>query len=40
MRHLDQQRRLDRAWLGALLSDIEEHGIHDVADPGKLAVRS
>src|SRR5437764_483029 len=37
LRHLDRQRRLDRAWLKALLTDIETNGIHDVADPAKLA---
>jgi DNA-binding PadR family transcriptional regulator len=37
IRHLDQQRRLDRAWLKSLLAEIEAHGIHDVADPAKLA---
>jgi DNA-binding PadR family transcriptional regulator len=34
--HLNRQRRLDRAWLGALLAEIEERGIRDVADPSKL----
>jgi DNA-binding PadR family transcriptional regulator len=40
LRHLDQQRRLDRAWLQGLLADIEAHGIRDVADPAKLAAKS
>jgi DNA-binding PadR family transcriptional regulator len=40
LRHLDQQRRLDRAWTEALLADIEADGIRDVADPGKLAPRT
>src|SRR5439155_13889608 len=39
LEHLDSQRRLDRDWLGVLLADIEAHGIRDVADPDKLAVR-
>jgi DNA-binding PadR family transcriptional regulator len=34
--HLDRQRRLDRAWLKALLADIETRGVHDVADPSAL----
>ena len=34
--HIDQQRRLDRAWLKQLLADIETNGIRDVADPSKL----
>jgi DNA-binding PadR family transcriptional regulator len=37
LRHLDQQRRLDRDWLKNLLADIEANGIRDVADPSKLA---
>src|SRR5438552_6044889 len=37
LQHLDQQRRLDRAWLKALLADIEANGIRDVADPALLA---
>jgi len=37
LRHIEQQRKLDRAWLKALLSDIEANGIRDVANPGKLA---
>jgi len=40
LRHIDQQRRLDRAWTEALLADIEAHGIRDVADPAKLAART
>jgi hypothetical protein len=38
--HLDQQRRLDREWLKALLADLQKHGIRDVADPSALAARS
>ena len=37
LQHIDQQRHLDRAWLKALLKDIETNGIRDVADPAKLA---
>jgi DNA-binding PadR family transcriptional regulator len=37
--HLDRQRRLDREWLKALLDDIQQQGIRDVADPAKLAAR-
>ncbi len=37
LRHVDQQRHLDRAWLEALLADIEANGIRDVADPSKLS---
>jgi DNA-binding PadR family transcriptional regulator len=36
LRHLDRQRRVDRAWLQELLADIEANGIRDVADPSKL----
>jgi DNA-binding PadR family transcriptional regulator len=36
LRHLDQQRRLDRDWIKTLLEDIEGHGIRDVADPAQL----
>ena len=35
--HIDQQRRLDRKWLKALLDDIEANGIRDVANPASLA---
>ena len=35
--HIDQQRRLDRAWLTDLLADIDTNGIRDVADPARLA---
>jgi len=37
LNHLDQQRRLDRAWLKDLLGDIEKNGIRDIADPAVLA---
>jgi DNA-binding PadR family transcriptional regulator len=39
LRHLDQERRLDRRWLETLLADIEANGIHDVADPTRLTAR-
>jgi len=37
LEHLDKQRRLDRAWVKDLLTDIERNGIRDVADPAALA---
>ncbi len=40
LRHLDKQRRLDRAWLKELLADVAARRIHDVADPGRLAASS
>ena len=40
LRHLEQQRKLDRNWLWALLADIEANGIRDVANPGALAERA
>ena len=40
LRHLDQQRRLDRSWAKSLLSEIEANGIRDVADPSRLAAKS
>jgi DNA-binding PadR family transcriptional regulator len=36
LRHVEQQRRLDREWLLGLLKDIEARRVHDVADPRKL----
>jgi DNA-binding PadR family transcriptional regulator len=36
LRHLDQQRRLDRAWLKGLLAAIEGRRVRDVADPSAL----
>ncbi|HEY3778358.1 MAG TPA: PadR family transcriptional regulator [Rhizomicrobium sp.] len=36
LRHLDKQRRLDRAWLKGLLADIGARRVRDVADPRKL----
>jgi DNA-binding PadR family transcriptional regulator len=38
LNHLDLQRRLDRDWLKALLTDIEKNGIKDVAQPERLAM--
>lgn len=35
--HVEQQRRMDRRWLKALLADMEANGIRDVADPSKLS---
>jgi hypothetical protein len=37
LRHIGEQRRLDRKWLKALLVDIEANGIRDVANPASLA---
>jgi len=37
LRHIGEQRQLDRSWLKALLADIQSNGIRDVADVGKLA---
>jgi DNA-binding PadR family transcriptional regulator len=39
LRHIEEQRKLDRAWLRTLLAEIEAKGIHDVADPAALAAR-
>ncbi|HUO92288.1 MAG TPA: PadR family transcriptional regulator [Rhizomicrobium sp.] len=36
LRHLDQQRRLDREWLKGLLADVAARRVRDVPDPGKL----
>lgn len=38
LRHVEQQRRLDREWLLGLLKDIEARRVHDVADPRKLGL--
>ncbi len=40
LRHLEQQRKLDRDWLKALLADIEAGGIRDVANPAALAEKA
>jgi len=37
MEHLDQQRRLDRKWLQAVLKDVERGQVRDVPDPRMLA---
>jgi DNA-binding PadR family transcriptional regulator len=37
LQHIGEQRQLDRAWLKALLADIQSNGIRDGADVGKLA---
>ena len=37
IRHIEQQRELDRAWTEALLADIEANGIRDVSDLARLA---
>ncbi|MGD0190532.1 MAG: PadR family transcriptional regulator [Rhizomicrobium sp.] len=36
LRHIDRQRRLDRAWLKGLLADIAARKVHDVPDPAAL----
>ena len=36
LRHLDQQRRLDRAWLKRFLADVAARRVRDVPDPKKL----
>jgi hypothetical protein len=36
LRHLDRQRRLDRAWLKELLADVTARKVRDVPDPGAL----
>jgi DNA-binding PadR family transcriptional regulator len=36
LRHIEEQRRLDRKWLAGLLADIKAGRVRDVADPGKL----
>jgi DNA-binding PadR family transcriptional regulator len=37
LRHIGEQRRLDREWFRALLADIEANGIRDIANPASLA---
>ena len=39
LRHIEEQRKLDRGWLKALLADIEANGIRDVANPAALAAK-
>jgi DNA-binding PadR family transcriptional regulator len=36
LRHLEKQRRLDRAWTIDLLADVEAGRVRDVADPSRL----
>ncbi|MGH6887652.1 MAG: PadR family transcriptional regulator [Rhizomicrobium sp.] len=36
LRHIEQERRLDREWLTGLLADIKARRVRDVADPRKL----
>ena len=36
LRHLDKQRRLDRAWLQDLLKDVAARRVRDVRDPARL----
>jgi len=38
LRHLDQQRCLDRDWLKGLLVDVKARRMRDVADPKLLAI--
>ena len=38
LRHLDQQRCLDRDWLKGLLVDVKARRVRDVADPQRLAI--
>jgi DNA-binding PadR family transcriptional regulator len=37
LRHLDQQRRLDRRWLQGVLGDVIDGRVRDVADPSRLS---
>jgi len=39
MRHLDQQRRMDRDWLKELLADVSARRVRDLPNPKKLGVR-
>lgn len=38
LRHLDEQRRLDREWLKGLLADVKTRHVRDVPDPKRLAI--
>src|SRR5579864_8190698 len=38
LRHVEEQRRLDREWLAGLLKDITARRVHDMADPRKLGL--
>lgn len=40
LRHIELERKLDRQWLKALLAEIDARGIHDVADPRRLTLKS
>lgn len=40
LRHVEQQRGLDREWLNGLLADIKARRVRDVADPRKLGVNA
>jgi DNA-binding PadR family transcriptional regulator len=40
LRHIEEQRRLDRDWLKGLLADIEAGRVRDIADPAALAGRT
>jgi hypothetical protein len=37
MQHMAEQSRLDLKWLRAVLADVESGGVHDSADPARLA---
>jgi DNA-binding PadR family transcriptional regulator len=37
LRHLDQQRRLDKKWLQGVLADVVARRVNDVADPSRLS---
>jgi DNA-binding PadR family transcriptional regulator len=37
LRHIEEQRKLDRKWTKGLLADLEAKGVRDVADPSALA---
>ncbi|HTT97452.1 MAG TPA: PadR family transcriptional regulator [Rhizomicrobium sp.] len=38
LRHIEEQRRLDREWLRGLLADVEARRVRDVPDPRKLGL--
>ena len=40
LRHIERQRRLDRAWLKDLLADVKARRVRDVANPKRLAATS
>lgn len=37
LKHIGQQRQLDREWLKSLLADVKARRVHDVANPKRLA---